>query len=59
MVRAYLEADLVDHLNVGIAPIVLGSGVRLWDNQRGLEARLPLIRSETAESGTIHLTFAR
>nr|WP_245895190.1 dihydrofolate reductase family protein [Devosia submarina] len=57
--RAYLEADLVDHLHVAIAPIILGSGVRLWDNQRGLESRLPSVKSETAESGTIHLTFAR
>ncbi|WP_173087830.1 dihydrofolate reductase family protein [Devosia sp. 1635] len=59
LVRAYLEADLVDYLHVAIAPIVLGSGVRLWDNQRRLEARLPSVTSETAESGTIHLTFAR
>jgi dihydrofolate reductase len=59
VVRAYLEADLVDHLHVAIAPIILGSGVRLWDNQRGIEIRLPSIRSEIAESGTIHLTFAR
>jgi dihydrofolate reductase len=59
VVRAYLEANLVDHLHVAIVPIVLGSGVRLWDNQRGLETRLPSIRSEIAVSGTIHLTFAR
>ena len=59
VVRAYLEADLVDHLHVAIAPIILGSGVRLWDNQRSIEIRLPSIRSEIAESGTIHLTFAR
>jgi dihydrofolate reductase len=59
IVRAYLEADLVDHLHVAIAPIILGSGVRLWDNQRGLETRLPSIRSETAESGTVHVTFTR
>ena len=58
-VQSFLEADLVDHLHVAIAPIILGSGIRLWDNQRGLETRLPNIRSETAESGTIHLTFAR
>ena len=59
VVRTYLDANLVDHLHVAIAPIILGSGVRLWDDQRGLESRLPSIRSETAESGTIHLTFAR
>ncbi len=58
-VRAYLEADLVDHLHVAITPIILGSGICLWDNQRGLETRLPNVKSETAESGTIHLTFSR
>ncbi|MDB5542319.1 MAG: hypothetical protein JWQ89_4046, partial [Devosia sp.] len=58
-VRAFLEADLVDQLHVAITPIVLGSGIGLWDHQRGLETRLPSIKSETAESGTIHLTFAR
>lgn len=58
-VRAYLEADLVDYLHVAIAPIVLGSGTRLWDNQRGLEHRLPSVKSEVAESGTVHLTFSR
>ena len=58
-VRAFLEADLVDHLHVAIAPIILGRGVRLWDHQRGLETRLPNIKSETADSGTIHLTCTR
>jgi len=57
--REHRGSDLVDFLHVAIAPIVLGSGISLWDNQRGIEARLPSIKSETAESGTIHLTFAR
>jgi dihydrofolate reductase len=58
IVRDYLEAGLVDHFHVAIAPILLGRGVRLWDNLRGLEAGYTVL-SEVAESGTIHLTYRR
>ena len=57
-IRPFLAAGLVDRLHVGIAPILLGSGIRLWDELRGLESGYT-VTSETAESGTIHLTFAR
>ena len=56
--RAFLRAGLVDHLNVMIAPIVLGRGTRLWDDLRGLE-NTHKVTTEVAESGTIHVTFAR
>lgn len=58
VVRDYLKAGLVDRLHVAIAPILLGRGIRLWDDMRGLEAGYA-VTSETAESGTIHLTFQR
>jgi len=58
MVRDYLKAGLVDRLHVAITPILLGSGIRLWDELRGLEAGYT-VTSETAESGIIHLTFQR
>ncbi|MBB1093361.1 dihydrofolate reductase family protein [Rhodopseudomonas palustris] len=58
MVRDYLKAGLVDRLHVAITPILLGRGIRLWDDLRGLEAGYT-VNSETAESGTIHLTFQR
>lgn len=58
MVREYLKAGLVDRLHVAITPILLGSGIRLWDDLRGLEAGYT-VSSETAESGVIHLTFQR
>jgi dihydrofolate reductase len=58
VVRAYLRAGLVDRLHVAIAPILLGRGIRLWDDLRGLEAGYR-VRSEVAESGTTHLTFSR
>lgn len=55
---AYLCAGLVDDLHVGIAPIVLGHEPRLWDDLRGLDLT-HTVTSEVAESGTIHVTFAR
>lgn len=58
VVRDFLKAGLVDQLHVGIAPILLGSGVRLWDDLRGLEKGYT-VTTETAASGTIHVTFKR
>lgn len=56
--RAFLAADLVDRLHVGIAPIVLGRGGRLWDDLRRLEEGRT-VTTEVAESGVIHVTIAR
>lgn len=58
VVRDFLRAGLVDRLHVAIAPILLGQGIRLWDDLRGLEAGYS-VTSEVAESGTVHVTFAR
>jgi dihydrofolate reductase len=58
MVRDYLKAGLVDSLHVAIAPIILGDGIRLWDDLRGLEAGYT-VKSETSQSWTIHVTFQR
>ncbi len=58
VVRDFLAAGLVDRLHVGIAPIILGRGIRLWDDLRGLESGYEVV-AETAESGTVHLTFRR
>jgi len=58
VVRDFLRAGLVDQLHVAIAPILLGRGIRLWDDLRGLESGYD-VTAETAESGTVHLTFRR
>lgn len=58
VVREFLKAGLVDQLHVAITPILLGRGIRLWDDLRGLETGYS-VKSETAPSGTIHLTFRR
>jgi dihydrofolate reductase len=56
--RAFLRADMVDRLHVAIAPVLVGRGDRLWDDLRGLETTHQ-VTTEVAESGTIHVTFAR
>jgi dihydrofolate reductase len=57
-VRDFLRAGLVDDLHVAITPIVLGQGIRLWDDLRGLEngARVATV---AAPSGVTHVTFSR
>ena len=56
--QQYLVADLVDEMEVSIAPTLLGSGERLFDgigdNLHGLE----LVRTVAAKDVT-HLKFAR
>jgi dihydrofolate reductase len=56
--RDFLRAGLVDRLHVGISPIVLGRGERLWDDLQSLD-RDYTVTSEVAESGVLHVTFAR
>jgi dihydrofolate reductase len=57
-VRQFLAADLIDHMHIVIAPIVLGRGVRLWDGLEGLEDRFA-IEAVSTPSGVTHLTFTR
>ena len=56
--RDFLAAGLVDRLHVAIAPIVLGQGGRLWNDLRNFDLDYT-VTSEVAESGVIHVTFAR
>jgi dihydrofolate reductase len=58
VVRDFLAAGLVDQLHVAIVPILLGDGIRLWDDLRGLEAGYE-VTTEAAESGVVHVTFRR
>ncbi|KRC81512.1 dihydrofolate reductase family protein [Sphingomonas sp. Root241] len=58
VVRDFLKAGLVDRLHVAITPILLGRGIRLWDDLRGFETGYT-VSAETAESGVVHVTFRR
>jgi dihydrofolate reductase len=57
-VREFLRAGLVDDLHVAVVPIILGQGIRLWDDLRGLE-RGTRVESVLAPSGVTHITFSR
>jgi dihydrofolate reductase len=57
-VRQFLQADLIDQMHIVLAPIVLGSGERLWDGLEGLEERFD-IEATPAPSGVVHLVFSR
>ena len=56
--RQFLSRGLVDDIHVAITPIVLGQGLRLWDELRGLERGMR-VETVVAESGVIHVTFTR
>jgi dihydrofolate reductase len=55
-VREFLAADLIDHLHVVVAPIVIGRGVRLWDGLAGVQERFD-VQTVSTPSGVAHLTF--
>jgi dihydrofolate reductase len=57
-IRQFLAADLIDHMHVAIAPIVLGRGERLWDGLEELEHRFN-VETVSSPSGVTHLTFTR
>ncbi len=57
-VREFLAADLIDHMHVIVAPIILGRGVSLWEGLEGLEERF---ETEVVSTplGNTHITFTR
>ncbi len=58
VVREFLAAGLVDHMHLVQVPIVLGHGVRIWDDLEALEDAYD-IEAVASPSGVIHLTFQR
>jgi dihydrofolate reductase len=58
VVRDFLVAGLVDHMHLVQVPIVLGRGVRVWDELEGLDAGYE-IEAVSTPSGVTHLTFNR
>lgn len=57
-VREFLNADLVDFLHLVIIPVVLGTGVRLWDGLTALEERFT-VESIGTSSGLTHQLWNR
>ena len=56
--RQYLDADLVDEMEINLVPILLGDGERLFDDLGVGHPRLAHVRTVTAP-GVTHLKFER
>jgi dihydrofolate reductase len=56
LMRTLLQHNLIDELNLGVHPRVLGEGTRLFD---GLGPQtLRLVAAETGTTGVVTLTYA-
>lgn len=53
----YLNAGLVDELSIALSPVLLGSGVRLFEGVDASRVALRQVRSESTERVT-HLSYA-
>lgn len=58
VVRDFFAAGLIDHAHIVVVPVLLGSGVRLWDGLEALERNYE-IEAVSSPSGVTHLTFTR
>lgn len=59
MIRDFLAARLVDYAHIVVVPVLLGRGVRVWDDGlEGLERDYE-IEATSSPSGVTHLTFTR
>jgi dihydrofolate reductase len=57
VIRGYLEAGLVDEFTLGVPPVLLGGGTRLFDLRDGDRISLELLRTLDDPQVT-HLTYA-
>ena len=57
-VKAYVAADLVDHLHLAVVPVVLGRGTSLWQGLEALEDTFH-VEAVSAPSGVTHLSLSR
>ena len=56
LIKVFLEEDLVQDLIIFVVPIILGSGIPLFD-RIGKEIRLKLINTERYESGLVRVEY--
>ncbi len=57
IVQSLLREDLVDQFSISVVPIILGGGIRLFEDV-GKEARLRFVKSE-GRGGILTLTYKR
>jgi dihydrofolate reductase len=58
LARAFLNADLVDRLHLGVVPVLLGEGIPLFPSGF-LQRDFSLIENKTYSRGLISLTYER
>jgi dihydrofolate reductase len=56
LVRALLHHDLIDELRLMLFPIVIGGGIRIFDDDRTLK-KFTLKKSQTLDSGALILEY--
>jgi dihydrofolate reductase len=56
LVRSLVRLGLLDELNLNVCPVVVGSGMRLFDGVTD-QIQLRLVRSTTLSNGVVGLTY--
>jgi dihydrofolate reductase len=57
VIQQALDAGLLDELQIHVAPVLLGGGVRLFDENDGRAQRLEQTSLRESPTGVVHLTF--
>lgn len=55
LVKSLLKANLIDQFNLLVFPVVLGKGIRLFEDEENI--KLKLTESKTYSSGVVLLTY--
>lgn len=57
-IRQFLDADLVDFMHLAVVPAVLGEGIRLGDDQDGIDGRFAT-ECVSTPGGLVHQLWNR
>lgn len=58
-IQSFLEADAIDRLDLFVMPVLLGTGIPLFDGEAGAAQTLALIASESYPTGAVRLSYRR
>ncbi|MDP4147619.1 MAG: dihydrofolate reductase family protein [Bacillota bacterium] len=58
LVNSFMKNNLIDELIVSIIPIILGKGIRLFDNNNP-ETRLQLVESTSYSEGIVQIYYSK
>jgi dihydrofolate reductase len=57
VIQAFLAAGLIDEISVGIAPVLIGTGIPLFGQMAGDDVQLRLRAAHASETGMTHATY--